>query len=280
MHAQEHYDEHTRQIKSSHPRFEKVEASWSDLLECLYQEDLFQLLRIRPLGLGQCIDWAALEQVRLADEVRAFITTAPWDRFFNIVEPTYTDLTLEFCSTFYLQRVMSTHDEHGTITFRVGGLVRHMSVFEFGAALGIYTDEFMGTDNFLHLHRHIHYSPSCCWTDLTASQIPYDASRSKVTSLSPALRYIYALLAHTLIGRRESTGVVSTTPVFYLWSMETDHIFDLAYFIALTFRHQTDRHRKGPICLGPYVTRLARHFGLLDTPEQSLTLTLISQMSP
>ncbi|KAK5840601.1 hypothetical protein PVK06_009504 [Gossypium arboreum] len=125
-------------------------------------EDLLQLLCMRLLGLGQCIDWAVLEQVGLVDEAHTFITTAPWDRFFDIVEPTYMELTLEFCSTFYLQRVMSSHDEHGTITFQLGGLVRHMRVPEFGAVLGIYTDEFMGADNFLPLHRNIYYSPSCC----------------------------------------------------------------------------------------------------------------------
>ncbi|KHG03617.1 hypothetical protein F383_27746 [Gossypium arboreum] len=79
---------------------------------------------------------------------------------------------------------------------------------------------------------------------------------------------------------RESTGVVSITNVYYLWRIETGHIFDLAYFIAFAFRYQTDHHRKGPIYLGPYVTHLARHFGLLNTPEQSSTLTLVGQMPP
>ncbi|PPR85348.1 hypothetical protein GOBAR_AA35343 [Gossypium barbadense] len=238
------------------------------------EDDLFQLLLVRSLGVGHCIDWTTLEEVGLANEVRAFITTAPWDWFFVIIEPTYSELTLEFCTTFHLQHVMNTHDEVGIITFRLGGLVRHMSVPEFGAALDIYTDEFIGADNFLQLHRHIHYSPLCCWTNLTTSQIRYDASHLKATSLSPTLRYIHVLLAHTLTGNRERTGVVSTTDTYCLWSMATGHICDLAYFIALAFRHQTDRHRKGPIYLGPYVTRLARHFGLFNTPEMSSTLTL------
>ncbi|KAK5812764.1 hypothetical protein PVK06_028203 [Gossypium arboreum] len=79
---------------------------------------------------------------------------------------------------------------------------------------------------------------------------------------------------------RESTRVVSTTDAYYLWSMATGHIFDLAYFIALAFRYQTYRHKKGPIYLGVYVTHFARHFSLLNTPEQSSTLTLVGQMSP
>ncbi|KAH1074750.1 hypothetical protein J1N35_027078 [Gossypium stocksii] len=188
--------------------------------------------------------------------------------------------TLKFCSTFYLQYAMTSHDKPSAIIFRLGSLVRHISLPEFGATLSLYTEEFMSTENFFRLHQQIYYFPSYCWTNLTASTTPYNASRSKVTSLSPALQYLHALLAHTLTSRRESTSVVSTTDAYCLWSMATGHIFDLAYFIALAFRHQTDRHRKCPICLGPYVTRLARHFGLLNTPEQSSTLTLVSQMSP
>ncbi|KAK5842965.1 hypothetical protein PVK06_005389 [Gossypium arboreum] len=43
---------------------------------------------------------------------------------------------------------------------------------------------------------------------------------------------------------------------------------------------KTERHRKGVISIGPYVTRLARHFGLLNTVAQESSLTLIGQMSP
>ncbi|KAK5811641.1 hypothetical protein PVK06_026994 [Gossypium arboreum] len=91
-----------------------------------------------------------------------------------------------------------------------------MSVPKFDAAMRLYNEEFMSVENFLHLHRHIHYTPSHCWTELTASQKLYDASRSKATSLSPILRYLYALLAHTLTSRRESTGVVSTHDPYFL----------------------------------------------------------------
>ncbi|PPR87186.1 hypothetical protein GOBAR_AA33504 [Gossypium barbadense] len=38
-------------------------------------------------------------------------------QFFAIIEHTYSELTLEFCTTFHLQHVMNTHDEAGTITF-------------------------------------------------------------------------------------------------------------------------------------------------------------------
>lgn len=229
--------------------------------------------------MGRCIDWAALEQVHLADSVWALFATALWDRFFDIIEPTYLEFTLELCSTFQLQTVMTEFDDPITVQFHLGGLVRQLSVPEFGVALGLYTDEFMEADNFPHLYRHIHYSLSSCWAALIPATGIYDPSPFKVSSLSPALRYLHAILAHTLIERREGTGVVNTHDVYFLWSMRQGHVFDLAYFISLAFRHQTEQHKKRVICIGPYVNRLARHFGLLNTSVQSSSLTLIGQMS-
>ncbi|PPR93058.1 hypothetical protein GOBAR_AA27615 [Gossypium barbadense] len=83
-----------------------------------------------------------------------------------------------------------------------------------------------------------------------------------------------------LIGRRESTSVVTTHGAYCLWCMANAHVTDLAYFIAFAIFHQTERHRKGVISIGPYMTCLARHFGLLNTAAQSSALTLIGQMSP
>ncbi|PPS13900.1 hypothetical protein GOBAR_AA06681 [Gossypium barbadense] len=148
------------------------------------QEELFQILRARPIATGCCIDWAAVEQVQLADTIRPLLSTDPWER----------------CS--------------------------------------------------------------------------------KASALPPSIRYLHDILAHTLIGRRESTGVVTTHDAYYLWCMANEHMTNLAYFIAFAICHQIERHRKGVISIGPYVTRLARHFGLLNTVAQSSALTLIGQMSP
>ncbi|PPR94693.1 hypothetical protein GOBAR_AA25979 [Gossypium barbadense] len=130
------------------------------------QEELFQIFRVRPLIVGRCIDWAAVEQVQLADAIQALLTTDPWELFFGIIKPT-----------------------------------------------------------------------------------------------------------------RESTGVVNTHDAYFLWCMSHGHIIDLAYSIALTIQHQTERHRNGVISIGPYVTRLAQHFGLFNTAAQESSLTLIGQMS-
>ncbi|PPR87950.1 hypothetical protein GOBAR_AA32740 [Gossypium barbadense] len=144
------------------------------------QKELYKILRARPLGVGRCIDWVALEQIQLADAVRALLTTNSWGLFFEIVELTYLVFTLELCLTFHLQTIMTNFDDPRT-------------------------------------------------RDLVPASATYDPSRSKAFALPPSLR-------------RSSTGEV--------------------------------------ISIGPYVTRLAWHFGLLNTLAQSSSLTLIGQMSP
>ncbi|PPR99096.1 hypothetical protein GOBAR_AA21570 [Gossypium barbadense] len=243
------------------------------------QEELFQILLAQPLVAGRCIDWAAVEQVQLADAIRALLTTDPWELFFRIIEPTYLELTMELCSTFHLQIVMTNYDDPGTVQFCLGGLVRQLSVPEFGEALCLYMEEFKEENELHTLNRHIHFSPSKCWHTLALSTASYNPSRSKASVLPPSLRYLHAILAHTITGRRESTSVVNTHDVYFLWCMSQGHVIDLAYFIALTIQHQMERHRKGVISIGPYVTRLVRHFRLLNTAAQESSLTLIGQMS-
>ena len=92
------------------------------------QEKLYQILRARPLGVGRCIDWAALEQIQLADAVWALLTTDPWGLIFEIVEPTYLEFKLELYSMFHLQTAMTNFDDPGTIQFYLGGLVCQLSV--------------------------------------------------------------------------------------------------------------------------------------------------------
>ncbi|PPS17233.1 hypothetical protein GOBAR_AA03347 [Gossypium barbadense] len=111
------------------------------------QEELFQILRARPLGVGRSIDCAALEKVHLADALQTMITE---------------------------------YDDPGTVQFRLGSLVGQLTIPKFETSLGLYTDEFMETDHFPHLHRHIHHTPSSCW--------PFKGiSFSSSTAISPCL---------------------------------------------------------------------------------------------
>ncbi|PPS12746.1 hypothetical protein GOBAR_AA07890 [Gossypium barbadense] len=219
------------------------------------QEELFQMLRARPLIAGRCINWATVEQVQMADAVRALLTTFPWELFFEIIKPTYLELTMELCSTFHLQTIMTNYNDPGMMQFRLDRLVRQLSVPEFGVALGLYTEAFKEENELHALSRHINFSPSKCWYTLAPSTAFYNPSLSKASVLPPSLRYLHAILAHTITGRRESTAVVNTHDVYFLWCMSQGHVIDLAYFITLRIQHQMERHRKWVISIGPYVTR-------------------------
>ncbi|PPR83304.1 hypothetical protein GOBAR_AA37408 [Gossypium barbadense] len=131
------------------------------------------------------------------------------------------------------QTVMTNYDDPSTVQFCLGGLVRQLNVPEFATALGAAT---------------------------------YNPSHTKALALPPSLRYLHTILAHTIIGRRESTGVVNTHDTYFLWCMSHGHIIDLAYFIAFAIQHQTKRHRKG--CQGTYLHqyRLAQSTGE-EAPE-------------
>ncbi|PPR85685.1 hypothetical protein GOBAR_AA35006 [Gossypium barbadense] len=153
----------------------------------------------------------------------ALLTTDPWELFFGIIKPTYLELIIELCSTFHLQTVMTNYDDPGTVQFCLGVLVCQLSVPEFGAALGLYTED-------------------------AAS---YNLSRSKASVLPPSLRYLHAILTHTITGRRECTVFVNTHDAYFLWCMSHGHVIDLAYFIALAIQHQIEWHRKGSSPLAP-----------------------------
>ncbi|PPS18568.1 hypothetical protein GOBAR_AA02005 [Gossypium barbadense] len=173
----------------------------------------------------------------MADVIRAFLTTNPWELFFVIIEPTYLELTMELCSTFHLQTVMTYYDDPGTVQFCLGGLIHQLSIPEFSVTLGLYTEEFEEENELHALSRHIHFSPLKCWHTLAPGTAFYNPSRSKASILPPSLRYLHTILAHTIIGRRESTGIVNTHNAYFLWCMSQGHVIDLAYFIALVIQH-------------------------------------------
>ncbi|KAK5785593.1 hypothetical protein PVK06_040194 [Gossypium arboreum] len=113
------------------------------------------------------------------------------------------------------------------------GLVCQLSVPEFSDVLGLFTEEFKEENELHALTRHIHFFPSKCWHTLAAGAASYNLSRSKASVLPSSLRYLHAILAHTITGRQENTSVVNIHNAYFLWCMSHGHIIDLAYFSAL-----------------------------------------------
>ncbi|PPS17036.1 hypothetical protein GOBAR_AA03541 [Gossypium barbadense] len=108
---------------------------------------------------------------------------------------------MELCSTFHLQTVMMNYDDPNTVQFLLGGLVRQLSVPEFGAALGLYTEKFKKENDLHALSRHIHHSPLQCWDALVPDGATYNPSHSKALALPPFLSIVAQESSLTLISQ-------------------------------------------------------------------------------
>ncbi|PPS15610.1 hypothetical protein GOBAR_AA04968 [Gossypium barbadense] len=129
--------------------------------------------------------------------------------------------------------------------FASDGLVHQFNVPEFGTALGLYTEEFMEENELQALNRHIHHSPSRCWNALTLGAASYNPSRSKASALPPSLRKV-----------REHWHRQHSRPLLSMVYVALAH--HGPYFLHCPrIQHQTERHKKGVISIGPYETRLA-----------------------
>ncbi|PPR91597.1 hypothetical protein GOBAR_AA29086 [Gossypium barbadense] len=95
---------------------------------------------------------------------------------------------------------MTNYDDPGTVQFFLGGLVHQISLPKFDTALGLYTAEFKEENDLHALNRHIHCSSSRCWDAQVPGSATYNPSPSKASALPPSLRYLHAILAHTIIG--------------------------------------------------------------------------------
>ncbi|PPS03131.1 hypothetical protein GOBAR_AA17529 [Gossypium barbadense] len=119
------------------------------------------------------------------------------------------------------ETVMMNYDDPGMVQFHLGGLVCKLSVSKFGMALGFYTEEFKELNDLHALNRYIHRPPSRCWDALVPGGATYNPSRSKASALPPSLRDLYAILAHTIIERRESIGIINTHDAYFLWCISS-----------------------------------------------------------
>lgn len=130
--------------------------------------------------------------------------------------PHTQNLILEFCSTFFLQLTILYWTQ--TISFRIEGTTHYISIPDFGAALELYS-EFIGTPKCPTLSKHVNQPTHS--VGLTLSKLIRNITRFNRSQHAYPLtiQYILAILAHTLTGRKESTGVVNTSDAYFLWSM-------------------------------------------------------------
>ncbi|PPS03502.1 hypothetical protein GOBAR_AA17160 [Gossypium barbadense] len=119
-----------KMVEMSHPKFGIFKV---------FHRDTAKRTGTMSSSRGKKIVVPASKKRKGASSSMALLTTDPWELFFEIIEPIFLELTMELCSMFHLQTVMTNYDYPSTVQFCLGGLVCQISVPEFGAALGLYT---------------------------------------------------------------------------------------------------------------------------------------------
>ena len=71
-----------------------------------------------------------------------------WERLFSIEEPLVKVLMLEFFNTVHYRETDLGMDTVDTLVFRLGGVARGMSMRQFVLAMGLHTEEELGSAGF------------------------------------------------------------------------------------------------------------------------------------
>jgi hypothetical protein len=94
------------------------------------------------------IHWGSVEAAGHGDRLAELLPPdSPWRRFFDITEPSYDELVLEFWSTF--EYPMARGKLGRTVNFRLCGVFHRLPLSHFATALGVFTHEEVRTSFYL-----------------------------------------------------------------------------------------------------------------------------------
>ena len=237
------------------------------------QKERFEKLKNRSIEPNRYICFPTLRTLGLFDEIDIFIRNIGWERFVQIRCPSFHELTYEFLTTFNLDKSVTDVSHEGTISFRLMNREFGMSITEFSVACGFYTEEYTDSVDYDNSYTGFpsNFNPNAFWREITDSPINYNPSQSKSSVIkSPALKYMHRFIAFSLSGRKESTGVVTKTDLFYLWCMVKGSRVNLGSWFAY-FIDQNIHKKKGSFVVGTYITHIAETLGVYKPSEHKLT---------
>lgn len=257
--------------------------------------DTMNRIASRQIVIPRRIDWETLNNLGVANRIRAvlekhatgedgheyFICNA-WERIFEINEPLYRELILEFVASFVFDATKATVDCHEPcMTFRLGGIWRSLSLADFGVALGIYTQaevNDLGFDEYMVAteKKPESFNPSASWAIIGDGD--YTSNIKVKGLLSSDDRLFHRMLVHAVNSRSSSEEKITVYDLWLLDRLTTDDRYPNAPYIIAVQLTKASGYREGSKMLGgQYITRLARHFGVL-TPEAMVSMTNLGNM--
>ena len=161
------------------------------------------------------------------------------------------------------------YNRKNEVLFQLGGKKFYFSLNDLALHCGFYLDLSVTTGAFdrcpydLKNVRHHQY-----WREIIhagAAQQNYDSRLCKSTNIArPELRFLHRLITGTICGRRESTGCVSLRDLLYLHCLDQGLVPHLGHGFA-HYMEGMSRKKKGALCGGSYITRLAKNLGVFDS---------------
>lgn len=103
---------------------------------------------------------------------------------------------------------------------------------------------------------------SVYWMHIARDGTLFIQFKAKGTVLIPVLRYIHAIIAYTITGRLDSKTVVNAIDVGILSHLYRGILVDLTYIFARQAQDYDSSTLKKSLGLGPFITRVARYFGV------------------
>ncbi|KAJ9539390.1 hypothetical protein OSB04_032123 [Centaurea solstitialis] len=252
-------------------------------------------LASRQILVPRRVDWDLLQVMGMRNEIRAklekhaydeegseyFICHA-WERIFDFAETLYRELILEFVATFRFEEEKALDEFYQPcMSFRLGGVWHSISLVDLAVALGIYTQAEVEAPGFVEYmfasgKRPDDFDPSLSWAVLGSGN--YGGNLKVKSLLSSSDRLYHRMLVNAVNARSSSEEKISTYDLWLLEQLTTDDKYLNAPYIVAMQLMKGGGYREGSrMAGGQYVTRLARHYGVL-TDDAIASMTSLGEM--
>ncbi|KAJ0985422.1 hypothetical protein J5N97_003778 [Dioscorea zingiberensis] len=237
----------------------------------------YQKLAAKPFGRTRYIDWGVATELGIADRVQSMLGVGGWDKVFSINHETFREVTLEVLSTFEAERSSVQERSLTAISLQLLKERRTMSYTRFAMLMGFYDRKALHTRELRELLTtfpdHI-IMAARNWVQLGGCHENHKAS----LMFNPVHRFIHALVSRSISGRDDSTGVVTVTDLFILYSILERVPIHLGYVFVDYLVHQGTHTRLRTITAGPYITCLIIGMGLEEKTEDMERLQLLAAL--
>ncbi|GKA93862.1 hypothetical protein Tco_0815848 [Tanacetum coccineum] len=202
-------------------------ADFEERLERIYGREMHRVQVVDFQGMPELMRdglFARMAMEHHDDASIVVFTSQAWERMFDIRGPLIWELILEFLSTLSFSEVLLDLRAPGTIQFQLGGVKRCLSWRQFILALGLHTEEEMGTLCFARYwsesERMIRGKGDLhdYWRDISTDEDFLGPPPSYTLIRDPVLRLCHRMMAYNIVGRsqtpkKELTVITPELPV-------------------------------------------------------------------